>query len=178
MRLQKSFMVLGILLFIGIFITGVANAAPDMSQWEGKWFSYKTVRKGIAFDGANFMKGSDKESGYFKMWEWDPVAEQFQIDVYFLDNGVWKAHTEAIDFFAGNELNFLFVLRNEEEGFAFVALVEGKEKKGILSSAKVTTFGGLVLQAEGNEYRAGNLVFTGTMVDVSKVKVSPGSILH
>ena len=178
MRLQKSFMVLGIILFIGIFIIGVANAAPDMSQWEGKWFSYKVVRKGIAFDGAKFMKGSDKESGYFKIWDWDPATEKFQIDVYFLDNGAWKAHTEAIDFFAGNDLNFLFVLKNEEDGFAFVALIEGKGKNGILSSAKVTTFGGLVLEVDGNEYRAGNLVLTGTMVDVSKVKVQPGMILH
>ena len=178
MRSQKSVMVLGILLFFGIFITGVANAAPDMSQWEGKWFSYKAVRKGITFDGAVFTKGSDTETGYFKIWDWDPTTEKFQIDDYFLDNGTWKAHTETIDFFAGNDLNFLFVLQNEEDGFEFVALIEGKRKNGILSSAKVTTFGGLVLNVEGDEYRAGNLVLTGTMVDVSKVKVPMGMILH
>jgi len=178
MRLRQTVFTVAILLFIVIFITGVANAAPDMSQWEGKWFSYKVVRKGIAFDGAKFMKGSDKESGYFKIWAWDPTAEKFQIDIYFLDNGEWKADTKAIDFFAGNDLNFLFVLQNEGDGFAFVALIEGKWKNGILSSAKVTTFGGLVLEVDGNEYRAGNFILTGTMVDVSKVKVPMGMILH
>jgi hypothetical protein len=178
MRLQKSFMMSGILLFIGIFITGVANAAPDMSQWDGKWFSYKVIRKEIAFDGSIFMKDSVKESGYLKIWDWDPITEKFEIDVYFLDNGVWKAHTEAIDFFAGNDLNFLFVLKNEEDGFEFVALIEGKRKNGIVSSANVTSFGGLVLKVDGNEYRAGNLVLTGTMVDVSKVKIPTGMILH
>jgi hypothetical protein len=31
---------------------------------------------------------------------------------------------------------------------------------------------------DGNEYRARNLVLTGTMVDVSKVKIPPDMILH
>jgi len=31
-------MVVGILLLVGLFITGVANAAPDMSRWEAKQY--------------------------------------------------------------------------------------------------------------------------------------------
>ena len=73
-----------------------------------------------------FNKGSSKEAGYFKIWDWD--GENFQIDTYFLDDGVWESDSETLRFLAGNDLKFLFLLQNETEGFAFVALVDGKQK--------------------------------------------------
>lgn len=62
MRLQKTGFMIGILLLVGFFITGVATAAPDMSQWEGKWFSYTVTMKGIEIqlDGSGVTKASQK----------------------------------------------------------------------------------------------------------------------
>lgn len=178
MRTQKHLFVLGIFLLIGFFITGVANAAPDMSKWEGKWFSYTVTLKGIEFDGASFKKGSSKESGFFKIWDWD--GENFQIDAYHLDDGAWKSDAQTLRFFAGNDLTFLFVLQNEEDGFAFAALMQGKVNKGVLSGATITTYGGLVIDADGddNDYRVGSITLTGKMIDSSKVKVPPDAVLH
>jgi len=105
MRLQKSVFVVGILLLVGFFITGVANAAPDMSQWEGKWFSYTVTMKGIEIqlDGSGVTKASQKETGYFKIWDWDGV-DKFQIDNYYLDNGAWQSESKTLQFIAGNNL--------------------------------------------------------------------------
>jgi len=89
MLTKKSFIVVGMLLLLGFFIAGVADAAPDMSKWEGKWFSYTATVKGIEFDGTSFTKGGNKESGYFKIWNWD--GENFQIDTYYLDDGIWNS---------------------------------------------------------------------------------------
>ena len=116
MRTQKTVFVAGILLLLGLFIAGVADAAPDMSKWEGKWFSYTATVKGIEFNGTSFTKGGNKESGYFKIWDWD--GENFQIDTYYLDDGVWNSDARTIEFLAGNDLKFLFLLQNEEDGFA------------------------------------------------------------
>jgi hypothetical protein len=63
MRLQKVGSMIGILLFVGFFVTGVAAAAPDMSQWVGKWVSYTVIGKGIEIqlDGSGVTKSSIKE---------------------------------------------------------------------------------------------------------------------
>jgi hypothetical protein len=176
--MRKRVLVVGILLLIGIFTAGIANAvvlspAPDnMSKWVGKWFSYKVTQKGLAYDGSKFMTGSTNESGYFQIVSWDGTAEQFQIDVYYLDNGVWENDTQVLDFYAGDDLNFLFILQNETDGYAFVALVKGKEKNGDISSATIKSYGGIVLDVEDGEYRAGSMTLSAKMVDSSKVKIA------
>ena len=176
MRAQKYLLVLCMFILIGFFSTGVANAAPDMSQWVGKWFSYSVTLKGIEFDGASFRKGGSKESGFFKIWDWD--GENFQIDAYHLDGGVWESDAQTLRFFAGNDLAFLFVLQNEGEGFAFAGLMQGKVSKGVLSGATMTTYGGLVVNAEDNDFEVGSITLTGKMIDSSKVKVPPAVVLH
>ena len=142
-----------------------------MSKWVGKWFSYKVTQKGIAYDGSKFMTGSTSESGYFQIVSWDGEAEQFQINAYHMDNGEWKTDAQVLDFYAGNNLSFLFSLENQTDGYAFVALVQGKEKAGILSSAVIKSYGGIVLDIEDDEYRAGTMTLTAKMVDASKVPV-------
>ena len=178
MRMQKSFIVAGILLLLGFFIAGVADAAPDMSKWEGKWFSYTATVKGIEYDGASFTKGGNKESGYFKIWDWD--GENFQIDTYFFDDGVWESDSETFRFLAGNDMKFFFMLQNETEGFAFVALVDGKQKNGVLSSATITTYGGLIVDGDDDDsdFGIGSISLAAKMIDASKVKVPPAVILH
>ena len=177
-RLQKTGFMIGILLLVGLLITGVANAAPDMSQWEGKWFSYKVSMKGIGYDGSRFNKRSSIESGFFKIWDWD--GENFQIDTYYLDNGVWQSASETLQFLAGNDMNFLFLLQNETDGVVFTALVQGKEKNGILSGANVTTYGGIIVEGneQGNDFSVGSINLKGKMIDESKVKVTPNLWLH
>ena len=178
MRRQKTFFVAGMVLLLGFFIAGFADAAPDMSKWEGKWFSYTATVKGIEFDGTSFAKGGSKESGYFKIWDWD--GENFQVDTYYLENGIWNSDTRTLEFLAGNDLKFFFLLQNEADGFAFVALVDGKLKNGVLSSATITTYGGLVVDGDTDEgdFGIGSISLAAKMIDASKVKVPPAVILH
>ena len=153
---------------------------PDMSQWVGKWFSYTMTIKAIAFDGVNFTKGGSKESGFFKIWAWDGV--NFQIDAYYLEGGVWKTNAQTLKFFAGNDLAFLFVVQNgtDEFGSKIAALMQGKAKNEILSSATITTYGGIVLDTDNkdNVVGAGSISFAAKMVAESKVKVPSNVVQH
>jgi hypothetical protein len=177
MRIQKSAIVIGFLLFVGLFITGVANAAPDMSQWVGKWFSYTVTVKGIEIqlDGSGLKKSSTKEVGYFKILDWD--GDNFQIDSYFLKNGAWQSDTLTLQFIAGNNLTFLFLVQQgTDEFYEFACLMQGKAKNGLLSSATITTYGGFLLDtdSEDNDVGAGNISLTAKMVAESKV---PSAVL-
>jgi hypothetical protein len=181
MRIQKTVFVIGVLLLTGFFITGVANAAPDMSQWVGKWFSYAVTGKGIEIqlDGSGITKSSLKETGYFKIWGWD--GENFQMDSYYLDNGVWQSDSGTFKFLAGNNLTFLFLFQHgTDEFYEFACLVQGKEKNGLLNSATITTYGGFILDTdkEDNDVGAGNISLKAKMVAESKVQVPSNVILH
>ena len=168
MRIQKAVFVVGILLLMGFFITGVANAAPDMSQWEGKWFSFTLTQKGIIFDGSKFIKASKKDSGYYQIESWNQAEENFLITVYAQNDGGWNVMTKYINFIAGNNLSFLFYVQDGE--MQFVGQLQGKEKIGILSSATIKTYGGLVLAEDDNQRAVGSVVFTAKMIAESKVK--------
>jgi hypothetical protein len=168
MRIQRAVSVIGILLVLAFFVTGIANAAPDMSLWEGKWFSFQLTKKGILFDGSKFIKGSEKQSGYFKIESWNGTEEKFEITIYSQNDGEWEAVDQYMNFFAGNNLSFLFWYQDEDQ--QFVAQMVGKEKGGIISSATVTTYGGLVLEVDGNQRAVGSAVLTAKMIDESKVK--------
>jgi hypothetical protein len=178
MRTQKSFIIAGMVVLLCFFIAGVADAAPDMSKWEGKWFSYTATVKGIEYDGTSFTKGGNKESGYFKIWNWD--GENFQIDTYYVDDGIWNSDARTMEFLAGNDLKFFFLLQNEEDGFSIVAMADGKEKKGVLSSATITSYGGLVVDGDTDvsDFGIGSVSLTAKMIDASKVKVPPAVMLH
>lgn len=175
MRIRKIVFAAGVLLLVGLFTAGIANAVPvgpapdNMNKWVGKWFSYKVTQKGLAYDGSKFMAGSTSESGYFQIVSWDGETEQFQINASHMDNGEWKTDTQVLDFYAGNDLNFLFILENEADGYAFVALVNGKEKGGVITGATVKSYGGIVVEQDDDEYRAGTMTLTAKMVDESKV---------
>ena len=178
MRAQKTFFIAGMVLLLGLFIAGVADAAPDMSKWVGKWFSYTVTMKGIEFDGTSFTKGGNKESGYFKIWDWD--GEKFHIDTYYFDEGEWDSDARTLEFLAGNDLKFFFLLQNEADEFAFVALVDGKQKNGVLSSATITTYGGLIVDGDDddNDFGIGAISLTAKLINASKLKVPPDVILH
>ena len=171
MRIQKTVFTVGILLIMGLCITGVTNAAAaasDMSQWVGKWFSFKMITKGIIFDGSNFIKASEKNSGYFKVESWNQGDEKFEITIYSQNNGGWEVMTQYMNYLAGNNLSFLFGFQDEEQ--QFVGQVVGKEKKGILSGASIQTYGGLVLAEDDNQRAIGSVVLKAKMIDESKVK--------
>jgi hypothetical protein len=181
MRTQKAVLVVGILFVIGFFITGLAHAAPDMSQWVGKWFSYTVTGKGIEIqiDGTGVTKSSLKETGYFKIWAWD--GENFQADNYYIDDGVWKAEAKTLQFIAGNNLTFLFVIQNgTDEFYQFACLMQGKVAKGLMSSAAVTTYGGFTLDTddEDNDVGTGTISLKAKMVAESKIKVPLNVIQH
>lgn len=182
MHTKKSFLIVGIILLIGCFITGIANAAPDMSQWVGKWFSYTVTMKGIEIerDGSSITRRSIKETGYFKIWAWD--GENFQFDNYYLDNGVWQSDSGTLQFMAGNNLTFLLVLQDiaTDEVKVFTSLMQGKEKNGLLNSATITTYGGIILDTdhEDNDVGAGSISLSAKMVADYKVKVPSNAVKH
>ena len=72
------------------------------------------------------------------------------------------------------------MLQNDTDGFAFAALVDGKQKNGVLSSATITTYGGLIVDGDDddNDFGIGAISLTAKMIDASKVKVPPAVILH
>jgi hypothetical protein len=169
MKTRKVFLtlwILGIAMFFLSTVT-IAYAQPDMTAWVGKWFSYQITTKGVAFTGSNFVKGSQKQKGYFKVTSWDPDQEMFQLDVYFLDDVGWHATTETLYFYAGTDLNFVFAAATSTT--SFLGIVTGKEKNGVLSSATVNSLGGYVLEADERGFSAGSLTLKGKMVDESKV---------
>ena len=168
MLTKKTVFAVGILLLMGFLVTGVADAAPDMSQWEGKWFSFQMTKKGIIFDGSKFIKGAEKSSGYFKIETWNQAEEKFEITIYSQNDGGWDVMTQYINYFGGNTLSFLFWYQDEEN--QFVGQLAGKEKGGILSSATVTTYGGIVLGEDNNQHAVGSVVLKAKMIDESKVK--------
>ncbi|SPD72537.1 hypothetical protein PITCH_A140017 [uncultured Desulfobacterium sp.] len=167
---QKTGLIMAILLLVGLFITGVADAAPDMSQWVGKWFSYKVTMKGIAvaLDGSSVQKGGEKESGYLKITEWNQPGEYFQIDTYFLDDGQWQMDSLTFQFMAGNDLTFLFV-SNDADEVVIAALVKGKLKDGVLRSATIKSCGGIIVESEDDEVHAGNVSLSAKMIPETKV---------
>ena len=177
MRSGNNGFMVGIILLLVLLITGVAHAAPDMSQWEGKWFSYTLTMKGgsIDLDGSSIKKGSSKDSGFFKISNWD--GEYFQLDTYRSYNGSWILETQTIQFLAGNNLTFLFLVQNETDGFIMAALMQGKLKNGILNSARITTYGGLIIEEDDNSVGAGSLFLKAKMVPDSKVRV-PSNIIQ
>jgi hypothetical protein len=175
MRLKKTGFTIGIFLFLGFFITGVANAAPNMSKWEGKWFSFQMTKQGVIFDGSKFMNVTEKSSGYFKIKSWEPAEEKFEINIYSNDNGGWEVITRYINFYAGNDLSFLFLYQDEDN--QFVGQIQGKESRGTLSSASIKTFGGFAMGNDDNEYGVGSVNLTAKMVAESKVKV-PSNLIQ
>jgi hypothetical protein len=52
----------------------------------------------------------------------------------------------------------------------FVGQLVGKGKGQIISSATITTYGGIVLAAADSQPAIGNVVFKAKMIDESKVK--------
>jgi hypothetical protein len=172
MKTRRTFLAVGILGIAMFFLSSVSvvYAQPDMRIWLGKWFSYQTTTKGVAFTGSNFISGSQKQKGYFKVESWDPDQETFQIDVYFLDDVGWHATTETLYYYAGTNLNFVFAAHSTTE---FLGMVTGKEKNGGLNSATIKSLGGYVVEADENGFSAGSLTLKGKMVDESKVKGPP-----
>jgi hypothetical protein len=171
MRIQKAVFVVGILLLMGFFITGVANAAESgMSQWIGKWFSYKVSGQGIEIqpDGSGLTKSRIMERGYFTISSWD--GARFMIDAFYLKNGNWETDSRRLGYIAGTDLTFLFEM--DYEAIYLTALMQGSNKNGILSSAKITTYGGIVFpHVENTAIGVGNVSLTAKMIAASKVRV-------
>ena len=62
-------------------------------------------------------------------------------------------------------------------GSRLLAMIDGKEKKGVLSSATITTYGGLVVDGvtDESDFGIGSISLTAKMIDASKVKVPPAA---
>ena len=176
---QKIGFAMTILILVILLTTGASNAeAPDMSQWLGEWFSYKVTMKGIAvnIDGSGIQKGSGSESGYLKITGWNQTDEYFTVNIYFLEDGAWQTDPQILKFMAGNNLTFLFLVKDEEgeEGVIIAALMQGKLKKDVLSSASIKSYAGITVENDDGNIKAGSVSLTGKMIPESKV---PAAVL-
>jgi hypothetical protein len=157
---------------------------PDMSQWVGKWFGLKSTQKGATFrfSDSTFLRDSGGGPTFMKIFKWDLNNKEFLADVYFNDNGVWKAQTITFRFLAGTDVKFLWLYESFDatgEGQAFTAILQGKKKNSILQGAKLKTLGGCyVIVDQVNNTSTGSLRLTGKMIDVSKVPVPANIIIH
>lgn len=187
MRARKVF-ILGCIFTIiigGLVVGEVYAQPPDMSQWVGKWFGLKSTQRGTTFrfSESTFIRDSGVVPTYMKIFNWDPTHEEFLADIYFKDNGFWKAQTITFRFLAGTDIKFLWLHDSLDvqtgEGRVFTAMMEGKENNGILQGAKIKTLGGSYLIVDQvNNTSTGSLRLTGKMIDVSKVPVPANLIIH
>jgi len=174
-----------VMVFIALLLmlsSQVCAAPPDMSQWVGKWFSVKTTQKGTGFDTSvsKFYKDSGSESAYMNIWNWDPIKQEFQFDFcqFDKDDGQWSIENLKFDFLAGTNVKFLWLYDGRDkdggnEGTVFTALMEGKEKNGMLQSANIKTLGGAFVDIYDDDTKvsAGTFTITGKMIASSKVPV-------
>ena len=190
---MKKFTVLisfSALVLFGFLTVGTVYAEPpDMSQWVGKWFSIKTTQKLTGFDTSvsKFYKESGSGPAYMNIWNWDPIKQEFQFDVchFDKDDGQWSIENLKFIFLAGTNVKFLWLFDGRDkdggnEGTVFTAVMEGKEKNGILQSANIKTLGGAYVEIYDDDTKvaAGSFTLTGKMIASSKVPVNCSGIQH
>ena len=116
-----------------------------------------------------------------KIWNWDSIKQEFQIDFCEFDTDIdnWSVNNFQILFLAGTNVKFLwlFDVRDKDggnEGTVFTAVMEGKEKNGILQSANIKTLGGAYVEIYDDDTKvaAGSFTLTGKMIASSKVPVN------
>ena len=185
-RIETGMVFIALLLMLS---SQVCAAPPDMSQWVGKWFSLKTKQNGTGFDTSvsKFFKDSVSESAYINIWNWDPINQEFQFDLCQLDktDGKWSVEENLIiSFLTGTNVKFLWSYDSldkdgNKEGTVFTAVMEGREKNGMLQSANIKTLGGAIVNIyDDTKVSAGSFTVTGKMIASSKVPVDCSVIQH
>jgi len=184
MKKWKQF-VLGVVFtafVVSLAIGEVYAQSPDLNQWVGKWFNGKSTTKGISFGDSKFSNIRKVDNFFLKIWNWDSTAEKLKFDVYTFDKGEqkWNVGTHTFHFLAGTDIKFLCWLQEPEENSLTVlaVVIDGKLKNDVLHVAKMTTLGGVLLDAGDSDETAGSFTVSGQMTDRSRVPVPENVILH
>ena len=173
---------LSVAVLFGFLTVGTVYAdPPDMSQWVGKWFSVKLTLKRTAFNTSDSKFYQDPGGGprYMKIWNWDPIKQEFQIDFCEFDTDIdnWSVNNLRFLFLAGTNDKFLWsgggcAEDGEKERGLLVAVMEGSKKNGVLKGANIKTLGGAAVNMDNGNISAGSSNLSGKMIDSSKIPVA------
>jgi hypothetical protein len=178
MRAKNLFAVMGVISIVLIYSLGaMANALPDLSIWNGKWFKVTSTGRGYVFEGSGFGPGRWRDVIYLYFHDWN--AHGGQADAWELDegSGQWVNDPAAIvdiHFHGGAGLDFLcyIFIENVDTTTAMTLRVTGKEDKrnpGQLKGATLKSLGGCSWESDGGEYFAGGQSVKGKMVPISNL---------
>ena len=187
MNVKKVFVVAGMsIMILVIAAVGMVNAQPDLSIWEGRWFTVNINVKGVAYDGFALINFREKNVGYWKIIGWNPGTEELEVDVYEYDDESlqWERIIIFLHFHAGSELDFVCNLLQQDafKTDAFTARITGRERRGMLSSATFKGLGGCSWEIDdvpgSNERWTVGASLRGKMISAEKVPVPPGVIVR
>jgi hypothetical protein len=172
-----------VLIFLICSTFGSAHAqAPDLTIWVGKWFKTSLNGSGYCIENSALNKEVSKYTGYLKLWNWDLDERILKGDFYYYKKEAWTVIPLDLNYFSGNDLNFMFWFDEtlDHHLLGGVGQIIGKEKGGLLSSAKVNMPGGVSkdysTDPDDTWYCTGAFKITGSLT--SAVPVPPGVIIH
>ncbi len=157
-------------LMVGIFLgclTFSTAHAQDMAIWTGKWFKLTTKYSG--YSGA-ISSYKETEVNYLKILNVDETNKVINFLNYFYEEYEWQIESVDFHYFGGSSLDFLcyyFECEGEDRYcFGFTGRIQGKMKKGILTSATIKSLGGFEWDVYGG---AAGVTVTGSLIPESKL---------
>jgi len=171
----------------------VEGQGPDLTIWVGKWLKISERNTGYQFAPSLFSKDNSVYTGYLKFWEWDPANKLLKGDRYEQDSqsDQWFTEPFSLRYITGSDTDFLcWAQSNGSLAMGFTARVQGKKKEGTLESGSMKTLGGYYMEtssganstsdstANDQQYWAGGLSISGTLVPEPKVPVPSEALIH
>jgi hypothetical protein len=159
-------------IFLGCLTFSTAHA-QDMSIWIGKWFKLTVKSSGYSINESEAISSyKETEVNYLKILNVDETNKVINFLNYFYHDDEWQGESVDFHYFGGSSLDFLcyyFECEGGEEDrycFGFTGRIQGKMKKGILTSATIKSLGGF----EWNVPRgAAGVTVTGSLIPESKL---------
>lgn len=166
-------------MILGFLVVVPVHAQVDFDSWEDKWFKGTAMDKGFIVDDTGTSKSSQKIPTYVYVQCWDGGQEIFTAWLVQKDahSGAWMgAVPYVVQVINGTPLDFVvygFIPPGtipEIELFALIISFMGKEKDGVLKSAKVKSVGGCVIyNLGGGMHFSANESFKVKWVSANKV---------
>ncbi len=183
MKFRRACFILLPVLALSLFLMmNSAHAqAPDLSGWVGKWFKISLSGSGNCIETSELSKSPSKYTGYLKLRSWSSAEGILTADFYYYKKDAWEIITLELNYFSGSELDFLFWFEGTVGNHLLsgVGQITGKEKEGVVSSAKFIMPSGISkdYSTDPNDpwYCTGSFSLKGSLA--SAVPVPPGIIM-
>ena len=171
MKISKVWLVsLMVGIFLGCLTFSTAHA-QDMSIWIGKWFKLTVKSSGYSINESEAISSyKETEVNYLKILNVDETNKVINFLNYFYHDDEWQGESVDFPYFGGSSLDLLCSYFGTEGGgaylFGFTARIQGKMKKGILTSATIKSLGGFEWDVYGG---AAGVTVTGSLIPESKL---------